>query len=112
MILATDQEPRWLQVLREQCKGKSQKRVAEEIGYSPAVVNQVLGNKYKGDINKVEKAVRGAYLGDTVRCPVLGELPVNRCMEYQRQPFAATNPTRVQLYRACRKTCIHSKIGR
>jgi hypothetical protein len=44
----------------------------------------------------------------TVACPVLDDLPRQRCLDHQRQreQFAATNPTRVLLYRAC-PTCIH-----
>jgi len=108
MILATDAQPLWLTELRTQCVSKSQKAVGEEIGYSPAVVNQVLANKYRGDVSKVEAAVRGAYLGATVGCPVLGELAVNKCLGHQKAPFAATNPTRVKLFRACRNSCPHS----
>ena len=109
LVIETD-EPLWLRTLREQCEEKSQTQVAAELSYSPAVVNQVLKGTYKGDVKKVELAVRGAFLGETVGCPVLGELPSNRCLEIQRQPFAATNHQRVQLYRACRNNCINSQI--
>jgi len=44
----------------------------------------------------------------SVECPVLGDLPRQRCLEHQsrRSQFAATNPTRILLYRVC-PTCIH-----
>jgi hypothetical protein len=64
----------------------------------------VLKGTYKGDVSSVQRAVEGALMGMTVECPVIGDLPRNRCLEYQRQPFAATNPMRVQLSRAC-PTC-------
>lgn len=100
----------WIQVLAAACeRHKSQKKVAELIGYSPAVVNQVLKGAYKGDIGAVEQAVKGAFMALTVDCPVCGELPAQRCLEYQRLPFAATNPQRVQLYRACRSGCPNSR---
>lgn len=105
-------EPVWITTLREQSRAQTQARVAQEIGYSAAVVNQVLQGKYKGDVSRVERAVRGAYMGETVFCPVLGEIPANRCMEIQRQPFASTNPQRVRLYRACRAGCENSQIDR
>ena len=111
MIVAVDQEPRWLQVLRAECEKTSQRKVAADIGYSAAAVSRVLNNKYGQDggrLDRFEHAVRGAYMGETVNCPILGELPVNRCLENQRRPFAATNPTRVQLYRACRG-CAHNQ---
>lgn len=95
-------EPTWLQVLRETAAPKGgQARAAERIGYSPAVVSQVLKGTYKGDLKAVQQKVEGALMGLTVDCPVIGELPRNRCLEYQRQGFAATNHMRVQLSRAC-----------
>lgn len=109
MQLATD-SLRWLEVLNQQCALKSQKKVGEEIGYSSAVVNQILQGKYRGDIAAVEQAVRGAYLGETVFCPVLGEISINLCKQHQRAIYAATNPTRIKLFRACRAGCANSKL--
>lgn len=103
-------EPRWISVLRGQCREHTQARVAEAIGYSAAVVSQVLSGSYRGDLQRVERAVRGAFLGEVVICPVLGEIPTNRCLEIQRQPYASTNPQRVRLYRACRAGCANSQI--
>ena len=97
--------------LLQECQRTSQAKAAARIGYSPAVVNQVLRGTYKGDLKAVKKAIEGALMGATVACPVLGELPSNKCLLIQAQPFAATNPTRVQLYQACRAGCRHSRIG-
>lgn len=91
----------WLDALRGACSASSQRKVAERIGYSTSVVNQVLSGKYAGDLDAVKAKVEGVFMGLTVDCPVVGELPRNRCLEYQRQPFAATNHLRVQLSRAC-----------
>jgi transcriptional regulator with XRE-family HTH domain len=98
------QQEDWITVLREQCKRTSQAEVAKRLGYSAAVVNQVLKGTYKGDVNRVQQAVEGALMGMTVDCPVIGELARNRCLEYQRREFASTNPTRVTLSRTC-PTC-------
>ena len=103
--------PDWVTVLAQECDRLNQKRVAALLGYSPAVVNTVLKNTYTGDLSAVEHATRGALLSATVDCPVLGELRANRCLTHQRQPFAATNPQRVKLYRACR-SCKNNRIGR
>lgn len=46
----------------------------------------------------------------TVACPVAGELRMHHCLQNQRMPFAATNPQRVRLYRACRAGCPHSRL--
>lgn len=95
--------PDWLTVLRDCCHSSSQAAVAKRISYSPTVVNQVLKGVYKGDLHSVQKAVEGALMGLTVDCPVIGELPRDRCLEYQRRGFAATNPLRVTLAQACPK---------
>lgn len=91
----------WLVVLRQACKARKQSVIAAEIGYSATVVSQVLTGNYKGDLKAVQQKVEGALMGMTVECPVIGELARNRCLEYQRQPFAATNHIRVQFSRAC-----------
>ena len=100
----------WLETLKQQCNERSQKWAAEQIGYAPAVVNQVLKGCYKGDLKRVQIAVEGAFLQRTVNCPVFGELAANRCLENQILPFAAINPTRVKLYTACRN-CQHNTRG-
>lgn len=96
----------WIDALRAECARTSQARAATLIGYSPAVVNQVLKGTYNGDLGSVEETVRGALMGATVECPVIGEIPRNRCIEHQRRSgsFAATNPLRVQLHKTC-PTC-------
>lgn len=104
--------PDWVRLLAEEYDRTSQKRAATLIGYSATVVNQVLKRTYTGDMGAVEQAVQGALMSATVNCPVYGELPSHRCLEYQRQPFAATNPTRVRLYRACRNGCPNSRLHR
>jgi hypothetical protein len=97
-------ETDWMAVLREQCDRTSQAKVAKLLNYSAAVVNQVLKNTYKGDLVKVQRTVEGALMGMTVDCPVVGDLPRNRCLDFQKREFAATNHLRVQLSRAC-PTC-------
>lgn len=102
--------PKWLVVLQEKCNQASQRQVADHLGVSNAVISQVLKQKYKGDVDSVEKKVRGAWMGETVNCPVLGELDLNKCLQYQRQKMSAVNPLRVQLYRACNGRCENSQI--
>jgi len=98
----------WIDVLRKACADSSQAQAATRIGMSTAVVNQVLKGCYNGNLIHVQKRVEGALMGAVVDCPVVGEMPLNRCMENQVRPFAATNPMRVMLYRAC-KTCKHNR---
>ena len=104
--------PDWIVALAEYCDArKSQRAAGDLIGYSPATVNQLFHAKYPADSAKIEDKVRGALLGETVSCPVLGALPKDRCHDNQALPFAATNSTRVRLYRACRGGCPHAKGG-
>ncbi len=107
--IATD-APRWLMELQRQCKTKPQTKVARELGYSAAVINQVLKGAYKGNLKNVADAVCSVYLGETVICPVMGELEKHRCKQFQKDTFSATNPIRIRRYRACRSGCINSDI--
>lgn len=95
-------EPEWIRRLRAECAPpSSQAKVARRIGYSATVLHHVLHGTYKGNLAQVQKAVEGALMGATVKCPVLGAIPGNKCLEYQGRPFAATNPQRVALFNAC-----------
>lgn len=98
----------WLTVLRDEAGRTTQAATASRIGYSAAVVNQVLKGTYPGDTSAVQRAVEGALMGLSVECPVIGDLARNRCLEYQRRGFAATNPLRVTLSQAC-PTCSHRR---
>lgn len=100
----------WTDILKQQCRQHSQKWVGEQMGYSAAVVNQVLKGAYKGDLTKVEKAVKGAFMNEKVDCPVMGEMASHVCLENQKLPFSSINPMRVKLFKACRGGCPHSKL--
>lgn len=76
---------------------------AKTIGYSGAVVTQLVGRKYPGDIAAVFARIRGALMGETVACPVLGEIQRDQCLDEQKRPFSATNSTRARLWHACQR---------
>lgn len=101
----------WLEALRERVSQSSQRKVAEELGVSAAMVNQVLKGTYGGNLDTLRTKVEGTYLDRCVQCPVLGRLKVNECEENQKRPFTASNPQRVRLYRACRAGCPHSRLA-
>lgn len=107
----TPDQQEWVEELRRQCMATSQRKVAEKLGISPTAVNQLLKGSYPGDLKAMESRVRGVYLAGVVDCPVLGELSSKDCLDWQRKPFAATNPIRVQMYRACRDGCPNSSLG-
>ncbi|CAM5764621.1 transcriptional regulator [Bosea minatitlanensis] len=88
------------------CRAESSRAVAKRLGYSDAVISHVLANRYPGDLPKIFAKVRGIWLGETVKCPVLDEISRDRCLKEQERPFSATNSTRALLFHAC-KTCRH-----
>lgn len=102
--------PDWVMALAEACDMESQRVVAEKSEYSHAAISSVLNNRYKGDLSAVQKAVEGALMNRVVICPVAGEIGMQQCQTNQRRPFCATNSQRVQLYRACRDGCQHSRF--
>jgi hypothetical protein len=76
---------------------------AKRIGYSGAVVTQLIGRKYPGDVGAVFARIRGALMGETVGCPVLGDIARDQCLDEQKRPFSATNSTRARLWHACQR---------
>ncbi|MFH0302659.1 transcriptional regulator [Bradyrhizobium sp. 31Argb] len=88
----------------------TQRKAAERIGYSNAVVSYVLGNKYTGDIDRVKAKIRGALMNETVMCPILGEIGTDRCLNEQKMDNTGASSIRARLYRACRSGCPHSRI--
>jgi uncharacterized protein involved in cysteine biosynthesis len=102
--------PDWIGELASLADTESVTACARRIGYSPAVISQTIGNKYRGDLTKVEDKVRGALMGLTVSCPVLGSIGRHVCLDWQAKPRAITNSTRTRVYRACRSGCPHSRL--
>lgn len=104
--------PDWVIALAEACDVQGQRRIADLIERSPALVSNVLrarygANGYAGDLVAVERIVRGALMNATLACPVLGEIGLNRCQDERTRPFTATSSMRGRLYRACR-ACDHN----
>lgn len=90
-----------LAILRRAVSESSQAAVARRIGRSAAAINQVLKGTYAGNPDIILELAAAAYGSETVFCPVMGEVPLAQCIEYRNRPFAATNPMRVRLYKAC-----------
>lgn len=100
----------WFEVLQKACKERGQANVSKEIGYSKTTVSQVLNDKYPGDVVAVQRKVEERLMHFEVECPHLGEIALSVCVGHQQRKFSATNPMRVQMYRACRQNCPHSKL--
>ncbi|MDR1397208.1 MAG: hypothetical protein LBJ14_05700 [Desulfarculales bacterium] len=102
--------PSWVQALAEECDQRSQAAVADLIGYSTTAINQMLANRYVGNSGRIQAAVEGKFMGQTLICPVLGEVTKDICLEKQGLPFAATNAQRVKLYKTC-KNCHYNRFN-
>ncbi|QFT70717.1 hypothetical protein FIU93_28290 [Labrenzia sp. THAF35] len=105
-----DGVPDWVAELAIMAECEGLNACASRLGYSPAVISQTISNKYRGDLSKLEDKVRGALMGVTVDCPVLGKIGRHICLDWQAKPRAVTNSTRSKLYRACRNRCPHSRL--
>ena len=99
----------WLEALKKECRRTSQNKTAQRLGVSAAMVSQVLKGVYRGNTDTLKGRVMGELLGQTVDCPVLGSISRMKCVKSRELPFAATNPQRVRLYKACRDNCSHNK---
>ncbi|WP_027358865.1 helix-turn-helix domain-containing protein [Desulforegula conservatrix] len=97
-----------LGLLRQKVDDFGQGEVAKRLGYSKATVSLVINDKYNGNLNSVLLKVKEVFGGLKVNCPVLGEIDLAECAENKRQPFSASNPLRVRLFKAC-KAC---EVGR
>ncbi len=102
----------WLEVLREACEESSQADVSKRLGYSKATVSQALNGKYAGDLARFQEKVEAVLMKSVVSCPVLSDIALSVCLSHQSRKLSATNPMRVQMYRACRANCPHSKVCR
>lgn len=102
----------WIDILRRECEKTSQRQVAKKIKINPTTVNLALHGKYPNEkgLKELQSAVEAEFLNKTVLCPVLGEIPLSKCQFHQKREFAATNPQRVMLYRACHGDCPNSKL--
>ncbi|GGB55303.1 hypothetical protein GCM10011316_29210 [Roseibium aquae] len=102
--------PDWVRELAALASRTSLNAAAKRLGYSPATLSQTLANKYPGDLEKIAATVRGALLGETVVCPVLGEIGRDACLSWQAKPRAVTNAVRTRVFRACRSGCPNSRL--
>lgn len=106
-----DTLPDWVRALAEACEASSQNKVAQQLGYSGALVSNVLRNRYPGDLRAVENIVRGTLMAETVACPALGELSLADCQHWRRKSRTPTSGNSLdnRMARACRKCPINTK---
>lgn len=104
--------PDWVEVLANKCADMTQREVGARIGYSAGMVSQLLRNRYRGNLAAIEEAVRGAWMGAKVTCPVMGSIPTTTCQTWQRKArtFIPTSNHRARMYRAC-NSCPRNEKG-
>lgn len=102
--------PDWVEELASLADQTNLKGAGDRIGYSYGAISAVFSKTYKGDLNAIEDAVRGALMGLNVNCPAQGEIGRDQCLRWQRKPRITSDPTSVRVYRACRSGCPHSRL--
>ena len=96
--------PDWVMVLAQACDAAvSMSAVARRLGYSAAVLSQVLCNKYPGRYDRVEAKVRGVLMQAEVYCPGAGmTIARNQCADNQRRKPSSASPLAAKFPGACR----------
>ena len=108
--------PDWIAVLAAECdrtsQGASGKRLRRPGGdtYSGAVVNQVLGKSYVGNVEAVEAAVRAGLMTTTISCPLHGEISPDDCDAFASAPMPMSGAAALRAWQACRG-CPNSRLG-
>ena len=102
----------WLEVLKAEVAATSLAVVSEKLGLSRTLISQVCNEKYPGDLARVQMLVEGNLMGQTVNCPILGEIPVHQCLAHQRRgpSDVGSRPMDIKLWKACRSGCPHSQL--
>lgn len=95
--------PNWVETLALACMATSQAKVAKQLDRSPALISQILHNKYPGDVAGIQERVRGVFMDGRVACPGLGEIAVQMCQDWRAKSgkLEVGNPLRVRMFRAC-----------
>lgn len=98
-----DALPEWVASLAAECAASSQSKVAKKMGKSSSAINRVLHNTYGADTSVLEEAFLGVFRNARIECPALGTMPIHECRIWRAKAreFAAGNPLRLRMYRAC-----------
>lgn len=103
--------PDWLEALARECDRTSQNKTAARLGYTPGALSAVLSGSYKAGTDAIEQTVRGALMGETLECPVLGEISKKACRDWRTRAgkFSSRNTRAVQMFRACNRCPRHTE---
>ncbi|MDX2094339.1 MAG: hypothetical protein SFW64_00105 [Alphaproteobacteria bacterium] len=95
--------PDWVRLLAEYSDKHTQAAASRKIGRSASLVNQVLKQKYPGDLQAVQARVETALKIEMVRCPIMGPIAGSECLKHQGVPYNPGNHMAVALFRQCRR---------
>lgn len=97
--------PDWVSALITACDapGTSQRKVADKLGVSPAVVSQIISNKYAADLSNMEDRIRSVFLSGDVECPALGTISSKTCLRWRDKAadLRSSSPIAVQMFKSC-----------
>lgn len=96
--------PDAMKLLNEKVAELGQAEVARRLEVSAAAISQMMSGKYQAAPDNILKRVIEIFGGLSVECPVLGTIPLSRCAQERKKPFAAVNHQAVALWKAC-QTC-------
>ena len=100
--IAPRAEAPWLARLRAECARKNIKDVAMRLGYARTTISLVLGGRYPGQTDRIERQVI-RILGGGVRCPHLKHvIEADACQRTRRGPMPTSDPVRLRHWSACR----------
>jgi hypothetical protein len=100
----------WLNELKRQVDATSLNAVSKAMGVSKTTISQLVNGKYGADTAKMQLLVESVYMGHTVNCPVLGEIPKHKCMAHQNTKHVGSQPNAIRLWKACRSDCPNSQL--
>lgn len=82
-------------------------KIARELGCTESLISQLRKGTYSNPARRYRQIVE-KYAGETVDCPVVGVIGLERCRIECEKPYSTTNPTR----RAFSQTCPECAVRR
>lgn len=103
--------PDWVRVLAGACDASSQSKVARQLGYTAAVISEVIRHQYGAGYDRVADKVRGVLMAETVSCPYGGEIALTVCHRHQDRVAAGdTTHSMIVALRGVCPTCRHWRM--
>lgn len=104
--------PDWIEALANEANRTSGAAAGKRCGFAGSTVSQICSGTYGAqDWSGIEGRVRGQLMQEEVRCPVLGEIGRDVCLDEQKKRHVGTSQQRTALFHACRGGCPHSRLS-